>query len=64
MAIRGTVASIRCDQRSNAELRRAFNEINFTKVNEKLLANKCDFLLTVLQRVVIWEEQSKDTYVL
>ena len=49
MAIRGTVASIQCDQGSNfigasAELKRAFNEINCTKVKDKLLANKCDFL--------------------
>ena len=28
----------------SAELKRAFNEINCTKVKEKLLANKCDFL--------------------
>ena len=29
---------------ASAELKRAFNEINCTKVKDKLLANKCDFL--------------------
>ena len=44
MAIRGTVASIRCDQGSSAELKNAFNEINCTKVKETVLSNKCDLL--------------------